>query len=313
MLAAGGTIRVVNGCEVARRARHRRRARRAGRWPALQAVEYLRAFLVGRLGWNRLGGNLDHLGRVRPLPPRADDRRRRLPARDRGRGHGAGGADAPPRRARRAGRPRRVRPGPGRLDRGARVAARARRASATAGTAGWPTCCGGTAGWSSTRATGRSAWWRSRTSCSSSCSAPVVEIVGLLAVVLGLVLGVVNVAFALLFVLVAYGFVAGDDGADARAGAVDLPRATGAWRTGSYLLWISLFEGLGYRQLTVVWRFRGLREVHARQPRVGRDDPRRLRPGRGDHRAAALNAARTVFQPALRRSCHWTRFHFAQR
>ena len=26
--------------------------------PALQAAEYLRAFLTGRLGWNRLGGNL---------------------------------------------------------------------------------------------------------------------------------------------------------------------------------------------------------------------------------------------------------------
>ena len=65
----GGTIRVVNGCEVDA---GRVIAARAPRKPleALQAVEYLRAFLAGRLGWNRLGGNLDHLGRVRPVSPR---------------------------------------------------------------------------------------------------------------------------------------------------------------------------------------------------------------------------------------------------
>lgn len=57
VLAAGGTIRVANGSRV-----------RAGRvvapraprslLPGVQAVEYLRAFLLGRLGWNRLGGNI---------------------------------------------------------------------------------------------------------------------------------------------------------------------------------------------------------------------------------------------------------------
>lgn len=55
-LAAGATIRVVNGSKV-----------RAGRvvsaraprdlLPGIQTVEYLRSFLVGRLGWNLLGGN----------------------------------------------------------------------------------------------------------------------------------------------------------------------------------------------------------------------------------------------------------------
>ena len=57
VVAAGGTIRVANGATV-----------RAGRvlapraptrpLPGIQAVEYVRAFLFGRLGWNRLGGNL---------------------------------------------------------------------------------------------------------------------------------------------------------------------------------------------------------------------------------------------------------------
>ncbi len=55
--AVGGTIRVVNNCTV----EHGRvtDARVDPRWlPGCQVVEYLRAFLFGRLGWNRLGGNL---------------------------------------------------------------------------------------------------------------------------------------------------------------------------------------------------------------------------------------------------------------
>lgn len=57
VLAAGGTIRVVNGCAVQDgRVVDVRLPRNivAG----LQVLEYLRAFLIGRLGWNRLGGNL---------------------------------------------------------------------------------------------------------------------------------------------------------------------------------------------------------------------------------------------------------------
>ena len=57
VLAVGGTIRAVNGCDVrAGRVVKERAPRRP--LEALQAVEYLRAFLAGRLGWNRLGGNL---------------------------------------------------------------------------------------------------------------------------------------------------------------------------------------------------------------------------------------------------------------
>ncbi|MHB0962229.1 MAG: glycosyltransferase family 2 protein [Gemmatimonadaceae bacterium] len=55
--AIGGTIRVVNACtvEMARVVD----ARVDSRWlPGCQTVEYLRAFLFGRLGWNRIGGNL---------------------------------------------------------------------------------------------------------------------------------------------------------------------------------------------------------------------------------------------------------------
>src|SRR5438128_5786561 len=55
--AVGGTVRVANNCTV-----------KDGRVtdarvspkpiPGIQVVEYLRAFLFGRLGWNRLGGSL---------------------------------------------------------------------------------------------------------------------------------------------------------------------------------------------------------------------------------------------------------------
>jgi cellulose synthase/poly-beta-1,6-N-acetylglucosamine synthase-like glycosyltransferase len=57
VLAAGGTIRLINGSIVAGgRVKEARAPRKP--IPGVQAVEYLRAFLFGRLGWNRLGGNL---------------------------------------------------------------------------------------------------------------------------------------------------------------------------------------------------------------------------------------------------------------
>jgi hypothetical protein len=87
--------------------------------------------------------------------------------------------------------------------------------------------------------------------------APAVELICLVGVVLGLAFGAVNVGFAVLFLLVAYGF-----------GLVltTYTLALDQWTYRSYgglserlLLWfVSLLEGLGYRQLTAVWRLRGL-------------------------------------------------------
>ena len=56
-VAVGGTIRLVNG---ARANRHRIEELRVPSNPLIgaQIVEYTRAFLVGRLAWNPLGGNL---------------------------------------------------------------------------------------------------------------------------------------------------------------------------------------------------------------------------------------------------------------
>lgn len=59
--AVGGTIRVVNSCTV--KDGRVTDARVDSRWlPGVQTVEYLRAFLFGRLGWNLLGGNLNISG-----------------------------------------------------------------------------------------------------------------------------------------------------------------------------------------------------------------------------------------------------------
>lgn len=57
IVASGGTIRIANGSTV--EAGRVTRARVPRRFlPGVQAVEYLRSFLIGRLGWNQMGGNL---------------------------------------------------------------------------------------------------------------------------------------------------------------------------------------------------------------------------------------------------------------
>jgi cellulose synthase/poly-beta-1,6-N-acetylglucosamine synthase-like glycosyltransferase len=87
--------------------------------------------------------------------------------------------------------------------------------------------------------------------------APVVELIGLAALVAGLAIGAVDVPFALLFLLVAYGL-----GLLITA----LTLALEEWTYGGYgglrdrlvlLLWGTL-ESLGYRQLTAFWRLRGI-------------------------------------------------------
>ncbi|HOX29252.1 MAG TPA: glycosyltransferase, partial [bacterium] len=57
VVAVGGTIRIANGCKIEKSRVIDVRAPRKF-IPAVQIVEYLRAFLFGRMGLNRLGGNL---------------------------------------------------------------------------------------------------------------------------------------------------------------------------------------------------------------------------------------------------------------
>ncbi|MDT5037403.1 MAG: hypothetical protein QOE03_2588 [Micromonosporaceae bacterium] len=57
VVAAGGVVRIANGCTVvAGRIVDTRMPR--GWLPRVQVIEYLRAFLLGRTGWSRLGGLL---------------------------------------------------------------------------------------------------------------------------------------------------------------------------------------------------------------------------------------------------------------
>jgi len=57
ILAAGGSVRPLNGCTT-HRGRVTSRRRPDTFLAGVQGVEYARAFLFGRLGWNRLGGNI---------------------------------------------------------------------------------------------------------------------------------------------------------------------------------------------------------------------------------------------------------------
>ncbi|GAA1231067.1 glycosyltransferase family 2 protein [Oryzihumus leptocrescens] len=86
--------------------------------------------------------------------------------------------------------------------------------------------------------------------------APALELAGIVLVPLGLALGLVNVRFALLFVLVAYGYAIV---VTLAAMAVEelsfhkYPR----WRDLGATLLASVAENLGYRQLTAWWRVEG--------------------------------------------------------
>jgi cellulose synthase/poly-beta-1,6-N-acetylglucosamine synthase-like glycosyltransferase len=57
MVASGGTVRVANGCEV-KDGYLTRVGLPRNPWALLQVVEYLRAFLFGRLGWSQLNAML---------------------------------------------------------------------------------------------------------------------------------------------------------------------------------------------------------------------------------------------------------------
>lgn len=57
VIAVGATLRIANGCEVDR-GRITKTALADNPIPVFQVIEYLRAFLFGRIAWNALGGHL---------------------------------------------------------------------------------------------------------------------------------------------------------------------------------------------------------------------------------------------------------------
>jgi cellulose synthase/poly-beta-1,6-N-acetylglucosamine synthase-like glycosyltransferase len=255
VIAAGGTLRVVNGAEVrAGRVIKERAPRRF--LPGVQAVEYLRAFLAGRVGWNRLGGNLiisGAFGLFRREPMVAAGGYR----------HDTVGEDMElvvrmRRIAREQGGPEKIVfvPDPvawTEVPRRLRVLARQRDR--------WHR------GLADVVERHRRVILNPRYGAMGlvvapyflfvELLAPVVELVGVVVVVIGLPLGLVNVPFALLFLLVAYGL-----GLALTAFTLALEEWTfggyGGLRDRLALLGFGALESLGYRQLTAVWRVRGL-------------------------------------------------------
>jgi len=253
-VAAGATIRVANDATV-----------RDGRvvqggvprrlLPGLQTVEYLRSFLFGRLGWNRLGGNLIVSGAFGMF--------RRSAVLD------AGGYQLDT------------------VGEDMELVARLRRRGRETGGPTRVTFVPDPIAWTevpeSVRALGRQRdrWqrglvdvlWRHRRLVLNpryrslgvlampyftivELVGPLLEVVGWTGLIVGLATGTVNGSFALLFLLAAYGWglilsmlalVLHQWSAEVPFSSRDLP----------VLLWWVVLENLGYRQLTVFWRIRG--------------------------------------------------------
>jgi cellulose synthase/poly-beta-1,6-N-acetylglucosamine synthase-like glycosyltransferase len=255
VVAAGGTIRAVNGSRVSGgRVLEPCAPRRA--LPALQAVEYLRAFLTGRLGWNRLGGNLIISGAFGIF-------RRDAVLAAGGYEHATVGEDM-------------------------ELVARLRRRAYENGGPGRVEFIPDPVAWTevpdSLRVLGRQRdrWhrgladvlWRHRRVLGRThygslglvaypyflfveLLAPVVEALGLLGLIVSLAVGAVDWSFAVLFFAVAYGL-----GIVISVFTIALEewsyRAYGGLRDRLRLAAWSVIEGAGYRQLTTVWRLRGL-------------------------------------------------------
>jgi hypothetical protein len=87
--------------------------------------------------------------------------------------------------------------------------------------------------------------------------APVVEAIGVIGLVLGLIFGVVDWSFAGLFYLTAYGLGTALTSFTLILEDISFHRYN-TFRDRVLLFWWTLIENLGYRQLTVYWRLRGL-------------------------------------------------------
>jgi len=255
VVAAGGTVRVANGSTI-------RDGRildmRCPRHPiaGFQVVEYLRAFLFGRLGWNRLGGNLIISGAfglfrrdsVLAIGGYARDtvgEDMELVLRLRRKGYEDGGPSEAgfvpdpvawtevPESARVLGRQR------DRWHRGlADVLVRHRsmflnETYGAMGSVGYPYFL------------------------FVELLAPVVEMIGLIGAVVGLIIGAINVPFAILFFLLAYGYGILLSVFTLLMEELSYHRYKRIRDIARLLGWVFL-ENLGYRQLTVIWRLRGI-------------------------------------------------------
>jgi cellulose synthase/poly-beta-1,6-N-acetylglucosamine synthase-like glycosyltransferase len=255
VLAAGGTIRVANGCTVRNgRVVGTHAPRRA--LPGIQVVEYLRAFLFGRLGWNRLGGNLIISGAFGLF-------QREAVIEAGGYLHDTVGEDM-------------------------ELVLRLRRLGYERGGAHRIDFIPDPVAWTEVPETAavlgrqRDRWhrgladvlWRHRGVAFNpkygamgfvaypyfllvELLAPLIEAIGLVGLLVGILLGFLNWQFAVLFFLVAYGLGLVLSAFTLLLEEVSFHRYQG-FRNRVLLLGWALVENTGYRQLTVIWRLRGL-------------------------------------------------------
>jgi cellulose synthase/poly-beta-1,6-N-acetylglucosamine synthase-like glycosyltransferase len=255
VVATGGTIRVVNGSEV-KLGRVVRTRVPTHALAGIQVVEYLRAFLFGRLGWNRLGGNIIISGAFGLF-------QREAVLSAGGYLHDTVGEDM-------------------------ELVLRLKRLSYEKGGPGKIAFVPDPVAWTevpeSLKVLGRQRdrWhrgladvlWRHRKMLFNprygvtglfvfpyyalvELLAPVFEAAGLVTLVLGLVLRLIDWNFAALFYLTAYGL-----GTALTAFTLILEDLSfhryETFRDRALLFWWALVENLGYRQMTVYWRLRGL-------------------------------------------------------
>ncbi|MGZ4686751.1 glycosyltransferase family 2 protein [Oryzihumus sp.] len=253
-VATGGVVRAANGCTVV--AGRIVEIRTPRQWlPRVQIVEYLRAFLLGRTGWSRLGALIlisgafglfrrDVLVEVQGLDTDSIGEDFELVMR---------------------------------IHRHMRRAKRDYRVEFVSEPVSWTEVPANlTVLRSQRRRWHRGLWevlWKYRGMVLNprygrigmialpwywvfELLAPALELAGIILVPLGLALGLVNVRFALLFVLVAYGYAIV---VTLAAMAVEelsfhkYPR----WRDLGATLLASVAENVGYRQLTAWWRVEG--------------------------------------------------------
>lgn len=255
LVAVGGTIRVANECEVVGGRVVRTHAPRRP-IPGFQVVEYLRAFLFGRLGWNRLGGNLIISGAFGLF--------RRDAVIDAG-----GYVDDT-------------------VGEDMELVIRLRRRGYERGTSHRVAFVPDPVAWTEVPETlrvlgrQRDRWhrgladvlWRHRRILFNprfgamgmvvfpyfvfvELLAPAIEMIGIIGLFLGLALGSLNTSFAILFFMAAYGLGAALTVMTLVLEEVSFHRYD-HFRDRVILVGWALLESVGYRQITVVWRLRGL-------------------------------------------------------
>jgi cellulose synthase/poly-beta-1,6-N-acetylglucosamine synthase-like glycosyltransferase len=255
VLAVGGTIRIANNSLV-RGGRVVQTRTPRGAVPGFQVVEYLRAFLFGRLGWNRLGGNLIISGAFGLF-------RREAMLAAGGYAHDTVGED---------------------MELVLRLRKRGYETGGPTHIDFVPDPVAWTEAPETLRVLGRQRdrWhrglvdvlWRHRGLMFNrrygamgmlvfpyffffELLAPVVEAVGLLGLVLGLVVGAIDWPFAVLFFLTAYGLGALLTMATLLLEEATFHRYEGMGDRLLLVAW-ALLENCGYRQMTVWWRLQGI-------------------------------------------------------